>query len=106
MPTFPGTVIKAGSTDAASVSAIQEALNAAACGPVKADGVFSAETQEAVKLFQARSVDFEGTPLTVDGMVGPMTWAALFKTKVVRPPRPAATTLAGAVLDAASGEVG
>ncbi len=106
MPSYQGKAIKAGSTDIESIRAIQDALNTNGCGPVKVDGVFSAETQEALQLFQARSVDFEGSPLTVDGIVGPMTWAALFKQKVVRSARPAASSLAGAVLQVAAAAVG
>src|SRR5262245_51188433 len=106
MPSYPGKVIKAGSSDAESIRAIQEALNTNGCGPVQVDGVFSAETHEAVQLFQARSVDFEGSPLGVDGVVGPMTWAALFKAKVIRAPKPEASSLAAAVLQVASAAVG
>ena len=73
---FPGHVVKAGSDDKANVLAIQRRLN------LPQDGVFSAETQEAVQLFQARSLDFQNRPLTVDGQVGPMTWAALFRSPV------------------------
>ena len=76
---FPGHVIKVGSDDKASILAIQAGLNRVGCGPVQEDGVFSAQTFEAVQLFQARSLDFENRPLNVDGSVGPMTWAALFK---------------------------
>ena len=32
----------------------------------------------AVKLFQSRNSDGVGRPLTVDGIVGPLTWSALF----------------------------
>jgi lysozyme family protein len=35
------------------------------------DGVFGSKTQDAVKSFQ------QGNSLTVDGIVGPLTWAAL-----------------------------
>src|SRR6478609_1567044 len=77
---FPGRVIKVGSDDKASILAIQARLNLMGCGPVQEDGVFSAQTFEAVQLFQARSLDFENRPLNVDGSVGPMTWASLFKS--------------------------
>lgn len=45
-------------------------------GPV--DGAFGATTDTAVRAFQADYVDFDGNPLTVDGVVGPKTWAALW----------------------------
>jgi peptidoglycan hydrolase-like protein with peptidoglycan-binding domain len=99
-PAFPGHVVKVGSNDSASVLAIQQRLN------LPATGAFGAETQEAVQLFQARSLDFQNHPLTVDGQVGPMTWAALFRS----PPAPStaapADSLLGSVLAVAGGEVG
>ena len=75
---FPGTVLKLGSTDAASVRAVQARLNQIGCGPTGADGQFDAATRDAVQLFQARFTDADGLPLKVDGQVGPITWAALF----------------------------
>jgi len=41
-------------------------------------GVFDRATQQAVRLLQARSVDGQGQSLKIDGVVGPLTWAALF----------------------------
>jgi hypothetical protein len=77
-PAYPGTVLVPGSDDHADILLIQKQLNSVGCGPVQEDGVFSAETSEAVQHFQARSFDSHGLPLTVDGRVGPMTWGALF----------------------------
>src|SRR5215471_17919317 len=94
-PAFPGHVIKAGSEDTVSVLAIQKRLNQTGCGPVQEDGVFSAETLEAVQLFQSRSVDFQGHPLVVDGQIGPMTWATLFKVEPVPSVNLPATPLLG-----------
>ena len=79
---FPGQTISAGSKQPANVLAIQGRLNNVGCGPVKEDGIFGPETLEAVELFQSRSVDQFGTPLKVDGRVGPMTWATLFTTEI------------------------
>jgi len=81
-------------------------LNQIGCGPVKEDGIFSAETLEAIELFQAKSLDFQGNPLLVDGEVGPMTWAALFKTNIGRSVEPSTTSLPGKVLLIASDEGG
>lgn len=48
-------------------------------------GVFDNETLKAVKNFQSSHLDKQGTPLTVDGKVGELTWWAL------RNPRPNVT---------------
>jgi hypothetical protein len=101
---FPGRVISAGSKDRASVLAIQRRLNQVGCGPVAEDGVFGPETADAVELFQARSVDQHGSPLLVDGSVGPMTWAALFGA--VPAVETAETPLHTAVLEVAGSQVG
>src|SRR5260370_1647987 len=77
-PSFPGQTITAGSQDTENVLTIQRRLNAVGCGPIAEDGAFGPETLEAIELFQARSVDQFGTPLKVDGRVGPMTWGTLF----------------------------
>jgi hypothetical protein len=77
-PIFPGRVIDTGNSPADVVRAIQHRLNQLGCGPVDEDGAFGAQTEEAVQLFQARSADQFGNPLTIDGRIGPATWAALF----------------------------
>ena len=41
--------------------------------PCQSDGIFGAETAEQVRTFQA------SRGLVIDGIVGPLTWAALFK---------------------------
>jgi hypothetical protein len=81
-PLFPGRVIDTGNSPADLVRPIQHRLNQLGCGPVDEDGVFGAQTEEAVQLFQARSVDQFGNPLTIDGRVGPATFAALFASEV------------------------
>jgi hypothetical protein len=75
---FPGRSIQAGESDPEIVIAIQRRLNAAGCGPVAETGRFSSPTTLAVKRFQMRFTDADGLPLRVDGIVGPVTWAALF----------------------------
>ncbi len=45
---------------------------------VAIDGDFGDKTEAAVKVFQARSDDFSGAPLEIDGVVGRRTWEALF----------------------------
>lgn len=105
-PAFPGRVIRVGSDDKASILAIQARLNLIGCGPVQEDGAFSAETLEAVQLFQARSLDFENRPLNVDGSVGPLTWAALFRSAVLPSVLSTAAPLFQRVMAIAGGEVG
>ena len=45
-------------------------------GPV--DGNFGSLTESAVRAVQGDYVDFDGSPLVVDGVVGPKTWNALW----------------------------
>jgi hypothetical protein len=78
VPPYPGHYLKEGSTDRDSTRLVQERLNQVHCGPVAEDGRFDSETTAAVQLFQARSVDSRGQALTIDGIVGPLTWGALF----------------------------
>jgi hypothetical protein len=103
---FPGHVIAIGSYDFANVRAIQKRLSELGCGPVEVDGIFGAETMEAIELFQVRSIDTHGQPLVVDGRVGPMTWAAMFGETTVPPVFDPPTPLARAVLGFAGKEVG
>jgi hypothetical protein len=105
-PAFPGHVVKIGSWDSANVRAIQKRLTELGCGPGEEDGVFGADTMEAVELFQVRSLDTRGQPLIVDGNVGPATWAALFGEATVPPIANPPTPLAKAVLGVAGKEVG
>lgn len=41
------------------------------------DGTFDADTEAAVKAYQAQGLDRRGAPLEVDGQVGPLTWWSL-----------------------------
>lgn len=61
------------------VTTLQETLNSLGY-PVKIDGIFGAETREAVLRFQETNSDESGAPLIVDGIVGPRTWWALAHT--------------------------
>ncbi len=81
--------------DPAIVMLLQRRLNQLGCWPsidakgktvpLNADGDFGQLTASAVKLFQARSFDSEGKPLSVDGVVALTTWSALFGTPNVAP---------------------
>ena len=94
---FPGRVITVGSTDRANILLIQKQLNQQGCGPIAEDGNFGPETLEAVSLFQARSTDSRGLPLAIDGRVGPMSWAVLFRVDTVAVQAPPTALSAGAL---------
>jgi len=66
---YPGVVLKLGSVGN-NVAKIQKKLNLNGY-PLVADGAFGTKTDAAVRLFQSRH------GLTVDGLVGPLTWAAI-----------------------------
>ena len=51
-----------------------------------ADGDFGNETLNAVKAFQRENKDTSGKKLTVDGIVGSKTWAALFAADILKEP--------------------
>jgi len=92
---YPGVVVRLNHPDPAVVMLLQRRLNQLGCWskvdakgatvPLDVDGDFGQLTASAIKLFQARSSDSEGKPLSVDGVAGPTTWAALFGTQVVAP---------------------
>lgn len=81
---YPGSPVRQGSAVSEVVKAIQARLaelripESSGGKALVADGIFGPNTEDAVKLFQAQAVDAKGRPLEVDGVVGPMTWAALF----------------------------
>jgi peptidoglycan hydrolase-like protein with peptidoglycan-binding domain len=101
---FPGHAIQAGESDPEIVLAIQRRLNAAGCGPLAENGRFGSPTTVAVKRFQMRFTDADGLPLKVDGIVGPVTWAALFGTS--SPVREADAPLLSAAVEQAAAEIG
>jgi len=78
VPQYPGHYLTIGDKDRASIRLVQERLNTVGCGPVDESGIFDKQTESAVQFFQARSVDSQGQSLKIDGVVGPLTWAALF----------------------------
>jgi hypothetical protein len=102
---FPGRVLKLGDADA-SVLAVQRRLNRVGCGPIDEDGVFGPQTAAAVKLFQARFPDVDGQPLKVDGMVGAITWGALFGGPAAGGGAKAAAPLLTEVLKVAAAQIG
>ena len=101
---FPGRSIKAGESNATIVQAVQRQLNARGCGPCSEDGNFTTDTTRAVKRFQMRFTDGDGLPLKVDGVVGPLTWSALFDAPVEAVD--AVSPIATAAIDFARAELG
>jgi lysozyme family protein len=84
--------IARGDQDTAVVMAVQAALNARGAR-LQVDGHFGEATENAVRLFQARSANAYGEPLVIDGVVGPQTWLALTGTPATIAPA-AASALA------------
>lgn len=85
---YPQIPLRRGSRHEAVVTLQQQLNRLATAGDphLVADGVFGPRTVAGVKLLQARSVDQDGRPLDVDGVVGPDTWAALFGSHAVPAP--------------------
>ncbi|MFL5296330.1 MAG: peptidoglycan-binding protein [Phenylobacterium sp.] len=91
-------MLKIGAADADAVKAVKAQLAAYGYGSASPPGVFDGELASIVKLFQSQHVDAAGRALKADGIVGPLTWAALFASPHVDLPAtgPAATALAAA----------
>ncbi|HEY8930390.1 MAG TPA: peptidoglycan-binding protein [Mucilaginibacter sp.] len=103
---YPGHTIKQQDFDSAIIKAIQIELNKKGCGPVEVDGDFSSETCQAIMLFQTRFTDINGFPLDADGIVGPITWSALFGAGNVTSITKAPNNLLKTVLDVARSQIG
>jgi hypothetical protein len=103
---YPGHAINVGEKDKAIVRAIQDELNAHGCGPLDDGGIFGPRTKASVRIFQTRNVDGEGRPLKQDGVVGPLTWAALFGDDSVPSSSQAGSAFLDVVLRKAASQVG
>jgi len=84
---YRGKALRMGSKGTA-VRAVQKQLTGKGF-PCAADGEFGPKTLAEVKDFQSRHTDTLGHPLVVDGVVGPLTWLALFGAGSVPAPKPA-----------------
>jgi lysozyme family protein len=107
---YPGKPLRNGSKGAI-VRQLQQRL--ASLGiPVAIDSDFGDKTEAAVRMFQARSDDFSGAPLEIDGVVGRRTWEALFGDASVplpidvHPAAGAASKVARDALAVAIGQIG
>lgn len=109
--TYPGSPVISGSSNEDAVRAIQARLaelkipESSGLKALEVDGDFGPATEEAVRLFQAQSVDADGRPLEIDGEVGPMTWSVLFGSKV-KTVAASGSTLLDAVIAKAQSQVG
>jgi lysozyme family protein/peptidoglycan hydrolase-like protein with peptidoglycan-binding domain len=110
VPTFPGRYLQNPLENDPHVEIVQRRLKELGIDPGTIDADFGPDTEQAVRLFQARSTDETGEPLEIDGIVGPKTWAALFDPGTSPspdvPPAETPTSLTEAVLDIAADEVG
>lgn len=106
-PSYPGKVLRVGTKDRSAVRAVQRRLNQVGCGPIPANGIYDDVTRATVGYYQARAVDSQEQPLKIDGVVGPLTWAALFGSRTL----PSITgspvsKLLGTCLNVAASQVG
>ena len=102
-------IIKRGSTGE-DVLLVQARLNKRGYGILDEDGIFGICTEDSAKRFQMDHPDPKGNRLQVDGIVGPLTWWALFNgadaymppsnTELIKPAK-----LMQAALDVAQGEL-
>ena len=80
---YPGRLLKLGDFDVITVTRVQQRLNAVGCGHITENGFFDDDTKNAIKLFQIRYPDVNGHSLVVDGVLGTLTWGALFGAQTV-----------------------
>jgi hypothetical protein len=105
-PPFPAVPLSSPKAAAEDIRTLQAGLVARGCGPVGKDAVFDAATVQAVMRFQIRFSDRAGQPLTVDGIVGPLTWEALFGSGTAPSTSVGTPSLATDALEFALAEVG
>ena len=106
MTNYPSKPLSKNSTETAAINAIQAALKTRGLSHGLTTGVFNAEMQSTIKLFQSRNVDAAGYPLKVDGIVGSFTWLALFKPIMVTALAQANTDFIKQVLANAVSQIG
>jgi len=109
--TYPGSPVGVDSPEKTAVRQIQTRLReldipqSSGGEPLTVDGDYGPATESAVRQFQAQATDSQGHALDIDGVVGPMTWAALFSTPVPSVSAPTGDLLA-AVVERAQSQVG
>jgi peptidoglycan hydrolase-like protein with peptidoglycan-binding domain len=95
---YPRRAVRKGDPRVDVVMSVQARLEEVGCGPLEADGIFGADTESSVKLFQTRR------SLLADGVVGPLTWTELFAEPPQRFDEAPPGLLAGALVAALSQE--
>ena len=75
---YPGRTIKKGESDLRLMSVVRGKLGLV-LQDISPQGVFDADLEAQVKLFQTRNVDQFGRNLLPDGQIGPLTWGSLFE---------------------------
>jgi peptidoglycan hydrolase-like protein with peptidoglycan-binding domain len=88
---YPGRAVRRGDSGTDVVKQVQARLDDVGCGPLTSDGIFGADTETSVKLFQTRR------NLRADGVVGPLTWSELFASAPEVIDQPPAGLLAAAL---------
>lgn len=78
---YPNRIIKKGEKDIIIVVEIQRMLNQLGIVNMPLNGMFDEFMKSSIKLFQSMSTDIYGNVLIADGIVGPITWGALFGNK-------------------------
>jgi peptidoglycan hydrolase-like protein with peptidoglycan-binding domain len=103
---YPGRLLKIGDFDIISMTRVQQRLNAVGCGPITENGFFDEDTKKAIKLFQIRYPDLQGHSLVVDGILGILTWGALFGAESVSSYATAPSILTLEVINYAISQIG
>jgi hypothetical protein len=97
---FPGRSLKMGMpADPDQVRKVQEALISLGLLQGPSTCIYDLATEAAVRAFQARGSDAKHEPLAVDGIVGPITWAALMGGPAIKLAKSANQALANKVLE-------
>jgi hypothetical protein len=105
---YPNRYIKKGESNTEIVIAIQKKLNALGIVTILENGIFDDSTKSAVKLFQSLAADSQGNPLVSDGIVGSITWEALFGKKIQDNPESFSTNYSflNKVIEVANSQIG
>ncbi|MFD2908154.1 CHAP domain-containing protein [Flavobacterium ardleyense] len=102
---YPNRTIKKGEKDATIVVEVQKMLNKRGIVKVTINGVFDELMKSSVKLFQSMTTDVYGNLLIADGVIGPITWGALFENEKIKVEK-TSKSLLEAALEIATSQIG